>query len=365
MMLNGIDVSSNQPANICSLVPNDFAIVKMSGNPQSYSWNYVNPSAKQQCDEAYKKHRCVGLYHFTWGKEADTEANFFIDQVEKLGYIGKAVLVIDYEGEALSKGASWVKKFAKTIKSRTGVTPVIYASGSVVVGQQLKSLGYPIWVANYSKGYTSINGYSTSGCTIYPGCEDSILWQFTSSGYLNGYGSPLDLNVFYGKKSDWLKLASTSSKNNQTQQQDIESSSSEVKSVEEVAKEVLEGKWGNGDERKSLLSSAGYIYSTVQAKVNEILGTKSKKSIDAIAKEVLDGKWGNGSARKEKLQQAGYDYDKVQKKVNQLISNSSVEKVAKEVIQGKWGNGSDRVSKLKQAGYDPEVIQAKVNELLK
>ena len=45
----------------------------------------------------------------------------------------------------------------------------------------------------------------------------------------------------------------------------------------------------------------------------------SKKSIDAIAKEVIAGKWGNGDERKKKLTAAGYDYDAVQKRVNELM----------------------------------------------
>ena len=90
------------------------------------------------------------------------------------------------------------------------------------------------------------------------------------------------------------------------------------KSVDEIAKEVIDGKWYTGAARKSALTKAGYNYDEVQAKINEILYGK-KKSIATIAKEVLNGKWGNGSARKRKLTQAGYDYDAVQKKVNELL----------------------------------------------
>lgn len=43
-----------------------------------------------------------------------------------------------------------------------------------------------------------------------------------------------------------------------------------------------------------------------------------KKSVTEIAKEVLDGKWGNGDDRKKKLEAAGYNYSEVQKKVNEL-----------------------------------------------
>ena len=43
------------------------------------------------------------------------------------------------------------------------------------------------------------------------------------------------------------------------------------------------------------------------------------KSIDEIAREVIKGLWGNGSERKRKLTEAGYDYTAVQTRVNQLL----------------------------------------------
>ena len=44
----------------------------------------------------------------------------------------------------------------------------------------------------------------------------------------------------------------------------------------------------------------------------------ASKSVDELAREVLQGKWGNGAERKKRLEAAGYDYAAVQKKVNQL-----------------------------------------------
>ena len=98
----------------------------------------------------------------------------------------------------------------------------------------------------------------------------------------------------------------------------------------------------------------------------EICGTKpvAKKSIDELAEEVLDGKWGNGSERKKKLTEAGYDYDAVQNAVNEKL-RKSITKIAEEVIKGEWGNGSDRERKLTAAGYDYEAIQDEVNRLIK
>lgn len=54
--------------------------------------------------------------------------------------------------------------------------------------------------------------------------------------------------------------------------------------------------------------------------MNELVkGTGNKKSVDVIAREVVAGKWGNGEDRKKRLQAAGYDYGAVQRKVNELM----------------------------------------------
>lgn len=97
--------------------------------------------------------------------------------------------------------------------------------------------------------------------------------------------------------------------------------STSKKSVEEIAKEVIAGKWGNGTDRVNKLTAAGYNATTVQAKVNELLSgtTSTKKSVTEIAKEVIQGKWGNGTKRKQKLEAAGYNYAEVQAAVNKML----------------------------------------------
>lgn len=92
------------------------------------------------------------------------------------------------------------------------------------------------------------------------------------------------------------------------------------KSNDELAKEVLAGKWGNGAERKNRLTAAGYDYQAIQNIVNgSQKKTSTKKSNEEIAKEVIAGKWGNGAARKQKLTAAGYDYNAIQKIANKLV----------------------------------------------
>lgn len=98
------------------------------------------------------------------------------------------------------------------------------------------------------------------------------------------------------------------------------------KSVDELAKEVIAGKYGNGDARKNALGSR---YSEVQAKVNEMLAGNSKPStptpapkpqvdILELVKKTIRGDFGNGEARRKAL---GSNYDEVQRQVNLNLKN--------------------------------------------
>ena len=94
------------------------------------------------------------------------------------------------------------------------------------------------------------------------------------------------------------------------------------KAVAEIAREVLSGKWGNGEERKQRLTAAGYSYQEVQKEVNKIASKSSapiKKTNEQLAREVIAGKWGNGAERKKKLSDAGYNYSEIQRIVNKLV----------------------------------------------
>ena len=45
------------------------------------------------------------------------------------------------------------------------------------------------------------------------------------------------------------------------------------------------------------------------------------KFVDEVAREVIRGEWGNGSDRRQRLEAAGYDYDAVQDRVNELLNS--------------------------------------------
>lgn len=99
------------------------------------------------------------------------------------------------------------------------------------------------------------------------------------------------------------------------------------KSTTQICREVWAGKWGSGEERKKKLRAAGYNPDLIQSLVNKGVGKpgtnaappKQTKTLDTIAREVIQGKWGSGPARVRRLKNAGYSPDKVQQRVNELL----------------------------------------------
>lgn len=72
----------------------------------------------------------------------------------------------------------------------------------------------------------------------------------------------------------------------------------------------------NAEAMAKKLKAAGFD-SYITTKGGSTVSTK--RSVTEIAKEVIAGKWGNGDARKKALTKAGYNYEAVQKKVNELL----------------------------------------------
>lgn len=237
--------------------------------------------------------------------------------------------------------------------------------------QELANLVNAQLDGNTQSAPTIVVGGNTGTYNVVRGDSLSVIGQRLGVNWkdiasLNGLGSPYTIYV-----GQILKVPRGST-NTQA--------STSSKSVEEVAKEVIAGKWGVGDDRKNRLNSAGYNYSEVQNMVNSILSGKTQttvkpvsqsKSINDIAREVINGSWGNGDDRVKRLQAAGYNYNEVQNAVNSILKggstsapSKSIETVAREVIAGKWGNGADRKSRLEAAGYNYSQVQAKVNQLL-
>jgi len=134
-------------------------------------------------------------------------------------------------------------------------------------------------------------------------------------------------------------------------------------SIEKLAQQVIQGNFGSGQDRKNALGSK---YDEVQAKVNEILtGTSSTnsepdRSIAQVARDVINGKYGNGEERKKSL---GSTYQEVQEYINKMYygkKQKSVKELAEEVIAGKHGDGEERKKSL---GSKYQEVQEYINKI--
>lgn len=75
----------------------------------------------------------------------------------------------------------------------------------------------------------------------------------------------------------------------------------------------------NADAQMTKVKKAGFDAFITTEGGQAVAVTQKKKSVLQIAKEVILGKWGNGATRKKKLTEAGYDYSEVQNEVNKLL----------------------------------------------
>lgn len=148
-----------------------------------------------------------------------------------------------------------------------------------------------------------------------------------------------------------------------------------VETVDGSTITLIEGNYQKAVGRRVIPIGWGYIRGFARPKyapshsVPESTPNEPKKTVNVLAKEVIAGLWGSGEDRKQRLRAAGHNYIEVQDRVNELLlgtpSKATVERIAQEVIAGKWGIGLDRKNRLTAAGYNYDAVQKKVNEMLK
>ena len=207
--MNGIDISSWQEGIDLSQTESDFVIIKATGGTA-----YVNPFYAEWANAALANGKQLGFYHYAREAycpgSAVEEAMHFVNAVRP--YIGQAILVLDFEGDALEMGESvkWAKKFMDTVHKATGVRPLLYTSQSVTWRFDWSSVAkkYGLWVAQYlyRNFYT---GYldAPEGGTDLGYWSSAQIYQYSSTGSVSGYGGYLDLNKFYGSVLKWRQLA--------------------------------------------------------------------------------------------------------------------------------------------------------------
>ena len=142
--------------------------------------------------------------------------------------------------------------------------------------------------------------------------------------------------------------------------------------IETLARAVIRGDYGNGEERRRRL---GDKYPAVQKRVNQIVDGGSSApvapvpapvpDVETLARAVIRGDYGNGEERHRRL---GDKYAVVQKRVNEIVDGGNtpapgpdIEALANAVIRGDYGNGEERRRRL---GNLYGQVQARVNQKL-
>ena len=229
-------------------------------------------SGKLVTDSAFKRNIAgasaagipIGVYFVTQAineAEAKAEARYTMELVK--GY--KLSLPIFIDSEDAGRGAGRadhgklgrdkrtdiLKAFCEEVQSE-GYATGIYASeywltAYLNVG---KLNNYFLWIAKYS--------------AIEPKFKWNA-WQYTDRGRINGISGNVDL-THYNDISVVTPVAPA------------------TKSNEELADEVIAGKWGNGNDRKAKLEAAGYNYAEVQKIVNNKIKPKATKVYYTIKK---------------------------------------------------------------------------------
>lgn len=251
MKRKGIDVSKHQGIIDWKKVKNDdveFAIIRIGYGGSA-------PVKDAKFEENYKNARAngldVGVYIYSYADtltDAKTEANAVINWLS--GRDLELPVYFDIEDKKQSilgntLRTNITKTFCDMIEN-AGYWAGIYANKSWLTSKlNMNELNaYTVWVAQWANTNTYKGPYA--------------MWQYTSDGSVNGISGRVDMN--YQVKELGGKLGTSGG------------STSSKKSNEEIANEVIAGKWGNGTDRKNRLTSAGYNYDTIQAIVNQKMG---------------------------------------------------------------------------------------------
>lgn len=301
----------------------------------------------------------IAIHHTAGAVSAATIGNIFRPTSRQascnygIGNDNKIVLCVDESNRSWCTSSSWCDNRAITIEvansSNGGNWPV-----SDRVLATLIDLVTDICRRNGIKN-----------CT-YTGGKDGVLQKHEWYANTNCPGPYLDSKFSYIASEVNKRLAGGSG-----------SSNTGTSSLYRVRKSWADAKSQKGAfrnlENAKKCAKANPGYSVYDANGNSVYPVASapSKSVDTLAREVLAGNWGNGQDRVNRLRVAGYDYNAVQNRVNEILSGNaskptgkSINTLAREVIRGDWGNGQDRKNRLERAGYDYNAVQRRVNEIL-
>lgn len=202
--MRGVDVSNWQCDIDTYALDADFVVAGATWGIGGFNnmclANGVNQAANYQLGRATDSGKSIGVYHYAMGHDAIAEADFFVDNVR--GYVGSAVLVLDWESQdnpQFGNGA-WIETWVRRVHNRTQVWPIVYVQASAL--GQLTSFVREhcgVWVAQYAS--MNVTGYQVVPW-LY-GAYGEAMRQYTSNGYVRGYAGRLDLNYFRGERWQW------------------------------------------------------------------------------------------------------------------------------------------------------------------
>ena len=257
-MLKGIDINGLQENiewnKLKDNIDTKFIIIKL-GNIYDEDNNYIDSRFEQNYKECIKNNIPVGVYVYNYCNSIDAlkkGANWVLKVLDKR--ILNLPVYLDMEDKTIiSEGKETLTKqcneFAKIINN-AGYEAGVYANlnwlENYLEPKKFKS-NISVWGAQYYKEFE------------YKGKYD--IWQYTSSGKVDGISGNVDMKYLYNKNI--IKNTNNEKPENKT--------------IDELAREVIEGKWGNGEDRKRRLEKAGYNYNKIQNKVNEILESENYK----------------------------------------------------------------------------------------
>lgn len=259
MTMQGIDVSSWQTGIDVSKVPADFVIAKATEGT-----NYVNPDCDRVVQQCIKLGKCWGTYHYVNGSGAVAEADYYVNNVK--GYVGRGILCIDWEsGSNRAWGNyAYLETLVSRVIERTGIKPLIYVQASAYAPTAAVAQRHDcgLWIAQYAD--MNATGYQDTPWN--EGAYSCAIRQYSSAGRLTGWNGNLDLDKFYGDANAWRKYAGASGAAAPAPKP---ADPLAGKTDNQLADEVIAGKYGDGENRKRAL---GNRYNAVQDIVNQKLG---------------------------------------------------------------------------------------------
>lgn len=270
MSLKAIDVSNWQKGLDVSKLTADIIIAKATEGT-SFIDKYCNGFIQTALDSG----KLIGYYHFAKNNNPEAEAQFFWNNTR--GYNRKGVPILDIEDTSIKNWQNYCERFATEYHRLSGVHPMIYVSAghlSKFTKSWLQDK-CALWVAGYPKPYRS---WIRTACP-YKIAPWSLLtgWQFTSSfkyGNMN-----LDASLFYLEPEAWMKIAGAGEPRHtqeDTTASESPNSPAPALTAADVVRDVIAGKYGNGQARVDALRKAGYDPVLVQAEVNKALGVTVK-----------------------------------------------------------------------------------------